>query len=259
MIQQQRFGTSMTEAASRIVQERGVLTLLRGLETSCGREGLFAAGYLGLGPVFADYLRSNYGMGGGADFAGAAGAGMIAATLSHPLDTIKTCMQGDIERQTYTTFSGTASTLMGQGGYGQFFKGWGFRTTRMICAIWLIGRVKNTLGPLIFPHAVRNESDDAKPNRESARTGVKPSLHIHPADCVWRREVCAVARVCVCGWLAWKAKARAAQVLMSECEMCDAHACVGLLFIVPTSVRKICEEGRGGVFESLHELNSSTL
>jgi hypothetical protein len=169
MIQQQRFGTSMTEAASRIVQERGVLTLLRGLETSCGREGLFAAGYLGLGPVFADYLRSNYGMGGGADFAGAAGAGMIAATLSHPLDTIKTCMQGDIERQTYTTFSGTASTLMGQGGYGQFFKGWGFRTTRMICAIWLIGRVKNTLGPLIFPHAVRNESDDAKPNRESAR------------------------------------------------------------------------------------------
>ena len=127
MIQQQRFGTSMAEAASRIVRERGALSLMRGLETSCGREGLFAAGYLGLGPVFADYLRSNYGMSGGADFAGAAGAGMIAATLSHPLDTIKTCMQGDIERQTYTTFSGTASTLLSQGGYGQFFKGWGFR------------------------------------------------------------------------------------------------------------------------------------
>ena len=31
--------------------------------------------------------------------AGASGAGMIAATLSHPLDTIKTCMQGDLERK----------------------------------------------------------------------------------------------------------------------------------------------------------------
>ena len=169
MIQQQRFGSSMVDAASRIVREKGAPTLMRGLETACGREGLFVAGYFGLGPVFADYLRSNHGMGSGADFVSAAGAGIIAATLSHPLDTIKTCMQGDIERRTYTTFSGTASTLLGQGGYGQFFKGWGFRTTRMICAIWLIGRVKNTLGPLIFPHAVRNESDDAKPNRESAR------------------------------------------------------------------------------------------
>jgi len=127
MIQQQRFGTSMVAAATRIVSEKGVLSLFRGLETSCGREGLFAAGYLGLGPVFAEYLRANHGMGGSADFAGAAGAGMIAATLSHPLDTIKTCMQGDIERQTYTTFTGTYSTLMAQGGAGQFFKGWGFR------------------------------------------------------------------------------------------------------------------------------------
>ena len=75
-------------------------------------------------------------------------------------------LQGDIERRTYTTFSGTASTLLGQGGYGQFFKGWGFRTTRMICAIWLIGRVKNTLGPLLFPHAVRDATKPSEPARK---------------------------------------------------------------------------------------------
>ena len=80
----------MLEAAGRIVKEFGVLSLFRGLETSCGREGLFAAGYLGMGPVFAEQLRTKYGMTNGADFAGAAGAGMIAATLSHPMDTIKT-------------------------------------------------------------------------------------------------------------------------------------------------------------------------
>jgi len=162
MIQQQRFGGGMLAAASRIVSEQGFLTLFRGLETSCGREGLFAAGYLGIGPVFADMLRSKYDMGASADFAGAAGAGMIAATCSHPLDTIKTCMQGDVERATYTNFIGTYHTLMAQGGVGAFFKGWGFRTTRMICAIWLIGKVRDVVGGTLFPHAIRQEGDANK-------------------------------------------------------------------------------------------------
>ena len=35
-------------------------SLFRGLATSCGREGLFTAGYLGIGPVFAERLRSQY-------------------------------------------------------------------------------------------------------------------------------------------------------------------------------------------------------
>jgi len=158
MIQQQRFGTGLVGAASRIVNEFGVLSLFRGLETSCGREGLFAAGYLGLGPVFAEQLRKSYGVSEPtSNFAGAAGAGMIAATLSHPLDTIKTCMQGDIERKTYTNFAGTARTLLAEGGYGRFFGGWTFRTTRMICAIWLIGQTKNFLAPLLFPAAVKQK------------------------------------------------------------------------------------------------------
>ena len=33
------------------MSERGALGIFRGLETSCGREGLFCAGYLGMGPV----------------------------------------------------------------------------------------------------------------------------------------------------------------------------------------------------------------
>ena len=35
-------------------------SLFRGLATSCGREGLFTAGYLGIGPVFAERLRNQY-------------------------------------------------------------------------------------------------------------------------------------------------------------------------------------------------------
>ena len=33
--------------------------------------------------------------------------------------------------------------------------GWTFRTSRMICAIWLIGQCKELLGPLLFPQTQR--------------------------------------------------------------------------------------------------------
>lgn len=156
MIQQQRFGSSMAGTASRIVSEFGVGTLFRGLATSCGREGLFCAGYLGVGPIFAQGLRERGIIDGpAADFAGASGAGMIAATLSHPLDTIKTCMQGDIEQKVYTDQLGTYRKLA-VSGYGSFLKGWSLRTGRMICAIFLIGQVKNRVGPLLYPHAVKD-------------------------------------------------------------------------------------------------------
>ncbi|KAL3925621.1 MAG: hypothetical protein SGPRY_003605 [Prymnesium sp.] len=102
MIQQQRFGASLVGATGRIVSEYGPATLFRGLSTACGREGLFTAGYLGMGPVFGEKLQKDFGVSKATgDFLGASGAGMIAATLSHPLDTAKTCMQGDVEQKTY--------------------------------------------------------------------------------------------------------------------------------------------------------------
>ena len=143
MIQQQRFGTSLAAAASRILSEQGPLGLSRGLVTACGREGLFTAGYLAMGPVFAQKVKDSGNLeGGAADFAGAAGAGVIAASLSHPLDTIKTCMQGDLQRETYTTLQGTASKLHAEAGLGAFFRGFGLRTSRMILAIFVIGKVR---------------------------------------------------------------------------------------------------------------------
>ncbi len=42
---------------------------------------------------------------------GAIAAGLFAAYLSHPFDTIKTCMQGDIERKKYVGVSDTGNFL----------------------------------------------------------------------------------------------------------------------------------------------------
>jgi len=140
-------------ATGRIVSDFGAAALFRGSATSCGREGLFTAGYLGMGPVFGDRLANEFGFSKAVgSFMGAAGAGMIAATLSHPLDTIKTCMQGDVEQKTYKSVSQTFSALYNEeGGAGRFFRGWSWRTSRMICAIFLLGQCKTQLGPLLFP------------------------------------------------------------------------------------------------------------
>merc|ERR1719258_229561 len=58
---------------------------------SCGREGVFTAVMLGLGPTLrrqaeeAGYSKPQAAM------AGALGGGVIVASLSHPMYTIKTC------------------------------------------------------------------------------------------------------------------------------------------------------------------------
>jgi solute carrier family 25 carnitine/acylcarnitine transporter 20/29 len=115
MIQQQKFGGSALATPVRIVQQQGLVGgLMRGLTTACGREGLFTAGYLGLAPTVAMLLQEQYGVAPTqASILGAIPAGLVAATLSHPLDTIKTCMQGDLERKSYGTFRQTAAVLYG--------------------------------------------------------------------------------------------------------------------------------------------------
>lgn len=121
-----------------------------------------------------------------AKVAGAIGAGVIAATLSHPLDTIKTCMQGDIEQAEYESspkclpvwhlasplthplhpptfctryksLTATARSLLAQGGYKRFFDGWSWRTGRMICAVFIMNECKVRLAPLLFPDLFAEE------------------------------------------------------------------------------------------------------
>jgi hypothetical protein len=154
MIQQQRHGESLIHQTRRVMTNFGVSGLFRGLFTACGREGLFTAGYLGIGPVFADKLKNEGYISNPkvASLVGAAGAGCIAATLSHPLDTVKTCMQGDVEQRVFKSMPATASALYAEGGTAAFFRGWSWRTSRMIMAIFIMGQCKDVLSPIFFPY-----------------------------------------------------------------------------------------------------------
>lgn len=154
MIQQQKFGSSLFKVPGQLVAAGGVSTMFRGLITSCGREGLFCAGYMGMGPGLSRELEEGYELSPAvAKVAGAIGSALVAGTLSHPMDTIKTCMQGDVERSKFTTLSGTARTLYAENGAVGFFRGWHWRTMRMTLSIIIMGQCKDVLSPAFFPHA----------------------------------------------------------------------------------------------------------
>jgi len=151
MIQQQRFGGSLASVPSKVVSQLGPQGLFRGLLCSSGREALYTAGYLGIGPSIKGALQERGYDDKTALAGGAIIGGVIAATLSHPLDTIKTCMQGDLKGEKYGSLSSTARTIFQEGGHKQFFRGFGWRTTRMILSIAIIGEIKDRVAPSLFP------------------------------------------------------------------------------------------------------------
>lgn len=151
MIQQQRWGGNIVSTPARIVASNGISGLARGMVTSVGREAVFTAGMLGLAPSIQNILVKNDVNSYAAGITGAICGGVMAATISHPLDTVKTCMQGDIEQKTYTSFSRSLNAIYAERGLSRMFSGWGWRCGRMICAIFWINLIKDKTAPIIFP------------------------------------------------------------------------------------------------------------
>ena len=80
--------------------------------------------------------------------------GLFACYLTQPFDTVKTCMQGDIERKTFDTFSQTAKEL-GKDGITAFYRGATFRYGRMVCAVFMMDALQTAVGPLLYPDAFK--------------------------------------------------------------------------------------------------------
>jgi len=151
MIQQQRWGGNIIGTPARIMANNGVIGLGRGMVTSVGREAVFTAGMLGLAPSIQNILVKNDVNSYAAGVTGAVCGGVMAATISHPLDTVKTCMQGDIEQKTYSSFTRSLNAIYAERGLQRMYSGWGWRCGRMICAIFWINLIKDKIAPIIFP------------------------------------------------------------------------------------------------------------
>eukprot|EP00602_Paraphysomonas_sp_CaronLab_P008769 CAMPEP_0185029362 /NCGR_PEP_ID=MMETSP1103-20130426/15642_1 /TAXON_ID=36769 /ORGANISM="Paraphysomonas bandaiensis, Strain Caron Lab Isolate" /LENGTH=157 /DNA_ID=CAMNT_0027564073 /DNA_START=306 /DNA_END=779 /DNA_ORIENTATION=+ len=153
MIQQQRFGGSIIGTPLRIVKDFGFKGMVRGTTMTCGRESLYTMAMLGGTPVIQRALIENYEI----DKSIALGAGslvtaFIAATVTHPMDTIKTCMQGDLERKKYTNVPNTARSLAAEYGVAKgLFKGLSWRIGLITTTFFLVNMLKSELAPVMFP------------------------------------------------------------------------------------------------------------
>jgi hypothetical protein len=156
MVQQQRIGGTIAATGARVAPQA-----LRGMTMTAGREGVFAAGYLGVGPAVKEYLLESHPetLGrteGSAAVAAAVAGGVFACFASHPMDTAKTCMQGDLARERFGTVAQTMRTLVQEGGVGALYRGASWRCLRQICSVFLLDKARQVLSPLVFPEAFRD-------------------------------------------------------------------------------------------------------
>ena len=109
-----------------------------------------------MGPTFATALGERYGLREGvAKFAGATAAGVVAGTVSHPMDTIKTCMQGDCAQAKYTGILPTGQAIVAEHGLARgLFNGLFWRISLISTTFFLVNTFKQKTVPLLFPHAV---------------------------------------------------------------------------------------------------------
>lgn len=154
MIQQQRKGGGLAGTAIDMLKGGH---FFRGTLAMCAREGIYAGGFLGAMPVVREYIQRNYKDSVGkteesARFTAAFCAGPICGLLSHPPDTLKTCMQGDVEQITYKGYMQTAQQVVERGGYGALWAGFPWRCFRQICCLILFDKMTSTLQPMLFPH-----------------------------------------------------------------------------------------------------------
>lgn len=159
MIQQQRKGSSTAQALKGIFAGGlGGGGVSRGLTMMMAREGIYCCGFLGIMPVVRSALARNY----PERFAGSPDAARVCATLiagpiccvlSHPFDSVKTCMQGDLEMARYRGATATARTLVAESGVAVLWAGMPWRLGRQCVSVFLIDYIRAELAPVLFPRA----------------------------------------------------------------------------------------------------------
>jgi hypothetical protein len=148
MIQQQLKGGTLASTPAHVVKQYGLGTrgLSRGLSVTIIRDAIYVGGMLGVTPVFQGYLEKNHGQSSTvASLNASLLGGIVAAVPSHPLDIVKTCMQGDLKQKVYKSPIATATTLYNQGGVYRLFHGCAWRSLNIILTVWIANECKNRL------------------------------------------------------------------------------------------------------------------
>jgi len=157
MIQQQAKGGGLFSTFVDMVKA-GPSTFFRGTTAQMGREGIYAGCFLGGMPIVREKIQAAFPDSIGATedsarIAAAFSAGPICTALSHPPDTVKTCLQGDIEQVKYKGYGQTAATVIKERGLPAMWAGFPWRLFRQIVALTMFDKIQSELVPKLFPHA----------------------------------------------------------------------------------------------------------
>ena len=134
MIQQQRFGGTLPGTLRRLYEPNGLSGLFRGFVPASQREAFFAVGYLGLSPRVERVCDSLEMSPTAGVAAGSIASGVLCAALTHPFDTCKSIIQGDLEAGGLTS---TARALYKENGIQGFFRGYPARAAMICCCFFI--------------------------------------------------------------------------------------------------------------------------
>lgn len=155
MIQQQTKGGAIATRVKELAASP--MNFGRGFVGCMVREALWTCGYLSIPPVVRHTLMEQYPTtfpdNNTARIPAALLGGFFGCYMTHPFDTIKTCMQGDIERTKYGTFSQTGAKIWAESSLPGFYRGATFRYGRMVCAVFIMDFLKERIGRLLYPSA----------------------------------------------------------------------------------------------------------
>ena len=85
----------------------------------------------------------------------------IGGIASHPPDTIKTCLQGDIEMAKFKGYGETTSVVIKERGLKALWSGYPWRCFRQIVALMMFDKIQSDLVPILFPHAFPEKKRNA--------------------------------------------------------------------------------------------------
>jgi solute carrier family 25 2-oxodicarboxylate transporter 21 len=152
-IQQQKMDLNPWRTLKSVMGNYGVSGLYRGFLSCACREAVYTAGYLGLAPVITSRLLMEDNSSNdnsflrerplAASIIAACTAGTIAAILTHPIDTAKTCVQSDMSATIWPTARDATSKLMQKGGIASLYRGMIPRTVRLCGAFFVCLMVRD--------------------------------------------------------------------------------------------------------------------
>ena len=118
----------------RLYERNGLSGLFRGFVPASQREAFFAVGYLGLSPRVERVCDSLEMSPTAGVAAGSIASGVLCAALTHPFDTCKSIIQGDLE---CGGLSATARALYAENGIQGFFRGYPARAAMICCCFFI--------------------------------------------------------------------------------------------------------------------------